>query len=269
MKRVGIIGSGNVGANTAFFIAENRTAHVTLVDIREGLSTGKALDMMEAGPIRGYGSRLTGADDLAAISGHDVIVLAAGRVRKPGENRIDLYLENSKIVSAALRADPRARPVRRRHQCRRTRGLAHAARPGDAGVRPVQGAGCGRQPGRHAAPLPGGEGGGCIAARGERSRDRSAPPQHARASRTRSASRVSRPRSSSGRSAWTLSSRRCAGPATRSSTWRSTPLPTGPPARPRPVWSTPWSSTRGRSCPCPSGWRGSTASRVCAFPFRP
>jgi malate dehydrogenase len=99
MKRVGIIGSGNVGANTAFFIAENRTAHVTLVDIREGLSTGKALDMMEAGPIRGYGSRLTGADDLAAISGHDVIVLAAGRVRKPGENRIDLYLENAKVVA--------------------------------------------------------------------------------------------------------------------------------------------------------------------------
>ena len=99
MKRVGIIGSGNVGANTAFFIAENRTAHVTLVDIREGLSTGKALDMMEAGPIRGYGSRLTGADDLAAISGHDVIVLAAGRVRKPGENRIDLYLENARVVA--------------------------------------------------------------------------------------------------------------------------------------------------------------------------
>jgi malate dehydrogenase len=99
MKRVGIIGSGNVGANTAFFIAENRTAHVTLVDVREGLSTGKALDMMEAGPIRGYGSRLTGADDIAAISGHDVIVLAAGRVRKPGEKRIDLYLENAKIVA--------------------------------------------------------------------------------------------------------------------------------------------------------------------------
>ena len=99
MKRVGIIGSGNVGANTAFFIAENRTAHVTLVDIRQGLSTGKALDMMEAGPIRGYGSRLTGADDITAISGHDVVVLAAGRVRKPGENRIDLYLDNSKIVT--------------------------------------------------------------------------------------------------------------------------------------------------------------------------
>jgi len=99
MKRVGIIGSGNVGANTAFFIAENRTAHVTLVDVREGLSTGKTLDMMEAGPIRGYSSRLTGADEIAAISGHDVIILAAGRVRKPGEKRIDLYLDNSKIVT--------------------------------------------------------------------------------------------------------------------------------------------------------------------------
>jgi len=99
MKRVGIIGSGNVGANTAFFIAENQTAHVTLVDVRQGLSTGKALDMMEAGPIRRYGGRLSGADDIAAISGHEVVVLAAGRVRKPGENRIDLYLDNSKIVT--------------------------------------------------------------------------------------------------------------------------------------------------------------------------
>lgn len=98
MKRVGIIGSGNVGANIAFFIAENRTAHVTLVDIQPGLSTGKALDMMEAGPIRGYDSQLAGADDLSAISHCDVVVLAAGRVRKPGESRIDLYLDNSKIV---------------------------------------------------------------------------------------------------------------------------------------------------------------------------
>jgi len=98
MKRVGIIGSGNVGANTAFFIAENRTAHVTLVDVKQGLSTGKALDMMEAGPIRGYDSRLTGSDDIKAISNCDVVVLAAGRVRLPGEDRIDLYLDNSKTV---------------------------------------------------------------------------------------------------------------------------------------------------------------------------
>ncbi|MBN1671014.1 MAG: malate dehydrogenase [Kiritimatiellae bacterium] len=99
MKRVGILGSGNVGANTAFFIAENRTAHVTLVDIRPGLATGKALDMMESGPIRGYGSRVTGADDISAVRGHDVVVLAAGRVRKPGEKRIDLYLENATVVT--------------------------------------------------------------------------------------------------------------------------------------------------------------------------
>ena len=50
MKRVSIIGSGNVGTNSAFFIAENRTASVTLIDIREGIPVGKALDLMEAGP---------------------------------------------------------------------------------------------------------------------------------------------------------------------------------------------------------------------------
>ena len=58
MKRIGIIGSGNVGANSAFFIAENRTASVTLVDIKEGLSDGKALDLSEAGPIRQYDTKI-------------------------------------------------------------------------------------------------------------------------------------------------------------------------------------------------------------------
>jgi malate dehydrogenase len=98
MKQVGIVGSGNVGANCAFFIAENLTASVLLVDVKQGLSVGKALDISEAGPIRHHGAKIRGADNVQAIRGSDVVVLAAGRVRTPGESREDLYRDNGKLV---------------------------------------------------------------------------------------------------------------------------------------------------------------------------
>jgi malate dehydrogenase len=98
MKQVGVIGSGNVGANCAFFIAENRAASVLLVDVKEGLSTGKALDISEAGPIRHYDTAIRGSNDIGAIRGSDAVVIAAGRVRRPGESREDLYRDNGQLV---------------------------------------------------------------------------------------------------------------------------------------------------------------------------
>jgi malate dehydrogenase len=98
MKRIGIIGSGNVGTNTAFFIAENRTAHVTLVDCKEGVAGGKSLDLMEAGPVREYSTSIRGSNRLDDIAGSDIVIIAAGRVRKPGERREDLYRDNSANV---------------------------------------------------------------------------------------------------------------------------------------------------------------------------
>jgi malate dehydrogenase len=99
VKHVSIVGGGNVGTNTAFFVAENRAASVTLVDVREGITTGKALDLMEAAPIRGYDTRIQGADRIEAIEGSDVVLIAAGRVRRPGEERTDLYRDNAKTVA--------------------------------------------------------------------------------------------------------------------------------------------------------------------------
>jgi malate dehydrogenase len=99
MKRVGIIGSGNVGSNSAFFIAENRTASVTLVDVKEGLSIGKALDILEAGPIRRYDTDIRGENDIEAIRDHAIVVLAAGRVRAPDESRDALYKDNAPLIS--------------------------------------------------------------------------------------------------------------------------------------------------------------------------
>jgi malate dehydrogenase len=98
MKRVGIIGSGNVGANSAFFIAESRTASVTLVDVKEGLSICKALDLSEAGPIRRYDTEIRGANDIGEIRNSDIVIIAAGRVRSPDQGRDDLYRDNSRLT---------------------------------------------------------------------------------------------------------------------------------------------------------------------------
>lgn len=98
MANIGIIGSGNVGANTAFFIAERNVAHVVLYDIQEGLSTGKALDMMEAAPVRGYDVRIQGTDRLEHVLANDIIIITAGSVRKPGMKREDLYGENAELI---------------------------------------------------------------------------------------------------------------------------------------------------------------------------
>ena len=110
MKRVGIIGSGNVGTNTAFFLAENRVGAVTLVDIKEGVPKGKALDLMEAGPLRGYDTVIEGSSSMDSIAGCDAVVIAAGRVRKFGERRIDLYLENAETVKAICHQIKRLTP---------------------------------------------------------------------------------------------------------------------------------------------------------------
>ncbi|CCK80986.1 MULTISPECIES: malate dehydrogenase [Desulfobacula] len=95
---IGIIGSGNVGANTAFFLAEKGVDDVMLYDIRKGTAKGKALDMMEAAPIRGYRTQISGTDRPEDVLGCDIIIITAGAVRKPGMTRDALFWENKKII---------------------------------------------------------------------------------------------------------------------------------------------------------------------------
>jgi malate dehydrogenase len=99
VSQVSILGSGNVGANTAFFIAETGVEDVLLYDLQEGLATGKALDMMEAAPLRKYRNRLRGAAGLEQIAGSEIVVLAAGKERRPGMKREDLFAENRALVA--------------------------------------------------------------------------------------------------------------------------------------------------------------------------
>ncbi|NJD77503.1 MAG: malate dehydrogenase [Candidatus Methanoperedens sp.] len=98
MPKITVIGAGAVGATAAQRIAEKELGDVILTDIVEGLPQGKALDLMEAGPLLGHDSKITGTNDYKDIEGSDVVVITAGIARKPGMTREDLLKINAKII---------------------------------------------------------------------------------------------------------------------------------------------------------------------------
>jgi malate dehydrogenase len=100
--KVTVVGAGNVGATTAQYIVERELADVVVTDVVDGLPQGKALDLLEAGPIHGYDCRLTGANDYGATAGSDIVVITAGLARKPGMSRDDLLFKNAEIVGAVV-----------------------------------------------------------------------------------------------------------------------------------------------------------------------
>ncbi len=97
-KKVTVVGAGHVGATLAQRIAEAGLADVVLVDVVEGVPQGKGLDLLEAGPVLGYDSKVTGANSYDETGGSDIIVITAGLARKPGMSRDDLLAANGKIV---------------------------------------------------------------------------------------------------------------------------------------------------------------------------
>lgn len=97
--KIACIGAGHVGASAAQYCAEMELGDVVLTDIVEGVPQGKALDLTEAGPIRGYGSIVTGTNDYKDIEGADVCIVTAGLPRKPGMTRLDLLEKNGRIIS--------------------------------------------------------------------------------------------------------------------------------------------------------------------------
>lgn len=97
--KIACVGAGNVGASVAQYCAEMELGDIVLTDIVEGLPQGKALDLTEAGSIRGYGSIVTGTNDYKDIEGSDIVVVTAGLPRKPGMTRLDLLEKNGNIVA--------------------------------------------------------------------------------------------------------------------------------------------------------------------------
>ncbi len=110
MKKVTVIGSGNVGASSALYISEKRLADVVLIDIVDGLAHGRALDSVEAAPIRHYDTKIQGTNDFSAMVGSDVIVFTAGKARTPGMSRDDLLQINAKIIGSVSKEIARYAP---------------------------------------------------------------------------------------------------------------------------------------------------------------
>src|SRR5271168_2001566 len=98
-KKVTIVGSGNVGATAAHWIAAKELADVVLLDVVEGVPQGKGLDLMQAMPIEKRDCNIVGTNDYADTKDSDVVVITAGIARKPGMSRDDLLNTNFKIMS--------------------------------------------------------------------------------------------------------------------------------------------------------------------------
>ncbi|MGD9931120.1 MAG: malate dehydrogenase [Mangrovibacterium sp.] len=100
--KVTVVGAGNVGATCAQIIAEkNIVQEVVLVDIKEGLSEGKSLDLWQTAPINYYDTRLSGStNDYSKTAGSEVVVITSGVPRKPGMSRDDLISINAGIVKS-------------------------------------------------------------------------------------------------------------------------------------------------------------------------
>jgi malate dehydrogenase len=97
-NKVSIVGSGNVGATAAHWIASKELADVVLIDIVEGVPQGKGLDLLEAMPIEKRDSYVIGTQDYADTANSDVVVITAGVPRKAGMSRDDLLNINHKIM---------------------------------------------------------------------------------------------------------------------------------------------------------------------------
>ncbi|MBK6539302.1 MAG: malate dehydrogenase [Ignavibacteria bacterium] len=100
--KVTVVGAGNVGATCANVIAQKELVNeVVLVDIKDGIAQGKALDIWQTSGINNYDTRLTGVtNDYTKTAGSEVVVITSGLPRKPGMSRDDLISTNAEIVKS-------------------------------------------------------------------------------------------------------------------------------------------------------------------------
>ena len=98
--KITVVGAGNVGASVAQYAVEKELGDVVLVDVVEGIPQGKALDLLQAGPVHRYDSMVTGSNGYDETANSDVVVITAGLARKPGMTRDDLVGINAKVISS-------------------------------------------------------------------------------------------------------------------------------------------------------------------------
>ncbi len=108
--KVTVVGAGNVGATCAQELARRDYADVVLVDIKEGVPQGKALDIDQAGAVLGYETSVKGSNGYEETAGSQVVVVTAGLPRQPGMSRDDLVTTNEKIVTSVTQQVAEASP---------------------------------------------------------------------------------------------------------------------------------------------------------------
>jgi len=103
MKKISIIGSGRVGESTAHNLAKAELCHeIALIDVKEGVPQGTALDIQESAPVFGFDTRLTGYNDIGALAHSDLVIITAGLPRKPGMSRSDVLDVNVPIITSIM-----------------------------------------------------------------------------------------------------------------------------------------------------------------------
>ncbi len=98
-NKIALIGAGNIGGTLAHLIGLKELGDVVMFDVFPGVAAGKALDIMQSGPVDGFDSKMIGTKDYAQIAGSDVVIVTAGFPRMPGMSRDDLIGKNAGVIA--------------------------------------------------------------------------------------------------------------------------------------------------------------------------
>ncbi len=98
-NKIALVGAGNIGGTLAHLVGLKELGDVVLFDVFAGVAAGKALDIMQSGPVDGFDSNMVGSSDYAAIAGADVVIVTAGFPRQPGMSRDDLVAKNAGVIA--------------------------------------------------------------------------------------------------------------------------------------------------------------------------
>ena len=97
-NKIALIGAGQIGGTLALLAGQKELGDVVLFDIAEGMPAGKALDLVQASPVEGFNTDLSGTNDYKDIEGSHVVIVTAGIPRKPGMSRDDLIATNVGVI---------------------------------------------------------------------------------------------------------------------------------------------------------------------------
>src|SRR5690242_4268276 len=98
-NKIALIGAGNIGGTLAHLAGLKELGDVVLFDVFGGVAAGKALDIMQSGPVEGFDAHMTGGSNYSAIEGADVVIVTAGFPRTPGMSRDDLIGKDAGVIA--------------------------------------------------------------------------------------------------------------------------------------------------------------------------